>query len=629
MPTPEGQRAQVDKASAVAEAALEARRVLEHRMWTQSLPAPAPDDDFAPRVPLVDEAEAGGVAWHIDAASFVPLGDGAIFDDFGEGPSWHVPESSPSTLCIGEDQTWKSFGDGLDLDFEAKCGAAPPNWQGFGDGLDLGFEGFGSGSLEMDFGSGSTAPASWWLPEEFAPHLTSASTSSSTAATGELAHKHVRRTVDLAAQYQYHDSKAPPTTLMLRSMPRNFTRRRLFALLDENGFAGKYDFLYLPLDSGTHCSVGYAFVNFEDPESAAEFKTTMYGYTFPGHHYNDPRDSRKRAMHISIAHLQGVLRNMEHLQMSAVLTSNPAARPWFRSLEDGFAEFGYAGNEERPATPPEIGAPALWWAPEPSLQPWCGGDFTCFAPPPGLEFLGEETAEDTSQGQETAMAAFWSLPSSGPPQEAEEAPAVLARLLRVALPASFRWPRSSPVSLALPQWSRCLNFLAVAVGRQLAVSKRFGTEPANNEVQRSVSVAKGPRAATDKIRKDRISKPERAQPLPSEAQAAALVAPTPLRMHAKATATDALGGTVDTKPLDIKDWPALGAPKAGAKVSSQSTATRQSKPKETPLKVPFNASPSWLVPMPSAPPAAPPSDGKKAAQPPPASSLIQPPKLGH
>merc|ERR1740130_1427124 len=131
--------------------------------------------------------------------------------------------------------------------------------------------------MDCDFGD----MQNWqWGPEElaaahaFAQHGGSSRTSSSTAGAGiGSLHKHVRRNVDLASQYE--ESKAV-TTLMLRSMPRNFTRRKLFSLLDDNGFMDKYDFLYLPLDSGTHCSVGYAFVNFDDPESASTFKTTMY-----------------------------------------------------------------------------------------------------------------------------------------------------------------------------------------------------------------------------------------------------------------------------------------------------------------------------------------------------------------
>lgn len=51
------------------------------------------------------------------------------------------------------------------------------------------------------------------------------------------------------------------STLMMRNIPNNYTRSMLLELLDHQGFAGKYDFLYLPIDFKTNLSLGYAFVN--------------------------------------------------------------------------------------------------------------------------------------------------------------------------------------------------------------------------------------------------------------------------------------------------------------------------------------------------------------------------------
>ena len=41
---------------------------------------------------------------------------------------------------------------------------------------------------------------------------------------------------------------ADRTTVMLRNIPNNYTREMFLALLDDNGFAGRYDFVYLPCD---------------------------------------------------------------------------------------------------------------------------------------------------------------------------------------------------------------------------------------------------------------------------------------------------------------------------------------------------------------------------------------------
>merc|ERR1712187_589777 len=51
------------------------------------------------------------------------------------------------------------------------------------------------------------------------------------------------------------------TTVMLRNVPNDYTRDMLLQLLDRKGFAGKYDFAYIPTDHIKHAGLGYAFVN--------------------------------------------------------------------------------------------------------------------------------------------------------------------------------------------------------------------------------------------------------------------------------------------------------------------------------------------------------------------------------
>ena len=46
------------------------------------------------------------------------------------------------------------------------------------------------------------------------------------------------------------------TTVMLRNIPNNYTRDMFLALLDHHGFAGRYDFAYLPCDFYRDANLG-------------------------------------------------------------------------------------------------------------------------------------------------------------------------------------------------------------------------------------------------------------------------------------------------------------------------------------------------------------------------------------
>jgi hypothetical protein len=69
------------------------------------------------------------------------------------------------------------------------------------------------------------------------------------------------------------------TTVMLRNMPNNYSRTMLLELLDAEGFAGQYDFLYLPMDFQSRASLGYAFINFTSSDSAEMFWRVFDGYS--------------------------------------------------------------------------------------------------------------------------------------------------------------------------------------------------------------------------------------------------------------------------------------------------------------------------------------------------------------
>jgi len=68
------------------------------------------------------------------------------------------------------------------------------------------------------------------------------------------------------------------TTVMFRNVPNDYTRDTLMKMLDEEGFEGKYNFIYLPVDFRSKSGFGYAFINLVDGKVAEEFKQTFNGF---------------------------------------------------------------------------------------------------------------------------------------------------------------------------------------------------------------------------------------------------------------------------------------------------------------------------------------------------------------
>mmetsp|Transcript_9943 Transcript_9943/g.18481 ORF Transcript_9943/g.18481 Transcript_9943/m.18481 type:complete len:312 (+) Transcript_9943:92-1027(+) len=69
------------------------------------------------------------------------------------------------------------------------------------------------------------------------------------------------------------------TTVMLRNVPNNYTRDMFLTLLDEHGFSGRYDFVYLPCDFYRNANLGYAFVNLTDEASVDALWSTFDGFS--------------------------------------------------------------------------------------------------------------------------------------------------------------------------------------------------------------------------------------------------------------------------------------------------------------------------------------------------------------
>jgi len=68
------------------------------------------------------------------------------------------------------------------------------------------------------------------------------------------------------------------TTIVMRNVPNNFTRDQLLAFVDDSGFRGLYDFLYLPVDLKKEVGLGYAYINFVSREDAEAFAEHFRGF---------------------------------------------------------------------------------------------------------------------------------------------------------------------------------------------------------------------------------------------------------------------------------------------------------------------------------------------------------------
>lgn len=139
-------------------------------------------------------------------------------------------------------------------------------------------------------------------------------------------HKMVPKSRDLEKEFREGKERegkkeSKPTTLMIRNIPNRYTQENLIADLEEAGFSGTFDFLYLPLDQGkkhrhhglrkTSSNIGYAFVNFKDHESAEKCMDTFNGHTFS-------QISSNKIAAVSVAHMQGLRANLAHYQNAAV-----------------------------------------------------------------------------------------------------------------------------------------------------------------------------------------------------------------------------------------------------------------------------------------------------------------------
>eukprot|EP00928_Gymnodinium_smaydae_P066878 TRINITY_DN4983_c5_g1_i1.p1 TRINITY_DN4983_c5_g1~~TRINITY_DN4983_c5_g1_i1.p1 ORF type:complete len:357 (+),score=47.27 TRINITY_DN4983_c5_g1_i1:38-1108(+) len=69
------------------------------------------------------------------------------------------------------------------------------------------------------------------------------------------------------------------TTVMLMNVPKGYTSSKLIRTIDLQGFAGLYDFIYVPMNFKERASTGCAVVNLLDPFVAKRFVAAFNGFS--------------------------------------------------------------------------------------------------------------------------------------------------------------------------------------------------------------------------------------------------------------------------------------------------------------------------------------------------------------
>lgn len=102
------------------------------------------------------------------------------------------------------------------------------------------------------------------------------------------------------------------TTVILRNLPCPFLREDLIKEMDAKGFAGLYNFVYLPVDFQTEMGMGYAFVNLLTTEEVRRFMLAFNGFR------DWPRASAKICV-VDLSRTQGLEANIGRYQNSPVM----------------------------------------------------------------------------------------------------------------------------------------------------------------------------------------------------------------------------------------------------------------------------------------------------------------------
>jgi RNA recognition motif 2 len=129
------------------------------------------------------------------------------------------------------------------------------------------------------------------------------------------------------------------TSVMLRHIPNKYGPELLKNDILEAGFSNKMDFFYMPVDMESKCNLGYCFLNFKTPQMLDEFRDQFDGQKLP--HF-----VTHKVCQVSVARVQGLKANLEHLSKSAAVRSLP--EEYKPTIFDGASQIPYPPASEAP-----------------------------------------------------------------------------------------------------------------------------------------------------------------------------------------------------------------------------------------------------------------------------------------
>jgi len=105
----------------------------------------------------------------------------------------------------------------------------------------------------------------------------------------------------------------PETTVLLRNIPKQFSRVEVVEFLNQHGFSSKFDFVYVPFDFKFERSVGFAFVNLISHEIALEVFDALSGFA-----WETTKPGKECKVNWASPH-QGLEAHIQHFRNSPVM----------------------------------------------------------------------------------------------------------------------------------------------------------------------------------------------------------------------------------------------------------------------------------------------------------------------